>query len=87
MVLAKAFADRQAGLTRVPRKCTKAVIAKCWKHLEVVQRVDGSLGGLGTDVIHEYLRVDAGAEVASGRRVFAVVICSAAEHRIHRQES
>jgi len=52
-----------------------------------VQRVDGALGGLGTDVIHEHLRVDAGAEVASGRRVFAVVICSAAEHMIHRQES
>ena len=51
-----------------------------------MQRVDGALGGLSTDVIHERFRVDAGAEVASGRRVFAVVICSA-EHMIHRQES
>ena len=47
-------------------------------HLEVAQRVHGALGGLSTDVIHEHFRVDAGAEVASGRRVFAVVICSAA---------
>ena len=56
-------------------------------HLEVVQRVHRALSGLSTDVIHEHFRVDAGAEVASGRRVFAVVICSAAEHMIHRQES